>query len=45
MTYSFRLQCTDASPADPPTYRSTVLAWRQGVRLREACASKQHALV
>jgi hypothetical protein len=23
-------QRTDGSPADPPTYRSTVLAWRQG---------------
>jgi hypothetical protein len=30
MTYSFRLQRTDGSPADPPTYRSSVLTWRQG---------------
>jgi hypothetical protein len=30
MTYHFRLQRTDGSPADPPTYRSTVLVWRQG---------------
>jgi hypothetical protein len=30
MTYSFRLQRPDGSPADPPTYRSTVLRWRQG---------------
>ena len=30
MTYSFRLQRTDGSPAHPPTYRSTVLNWRQG---------------
>jgi hypothetical protein len=30
MTYHFRLQRTDGSPADPSTYRSTVLAWRQG---------------
>jgi hypothetical protein len=30
MTYSFRLERTDGSPADPPTYRSTVLTWRQG---------------
>ena len=30
MTYSFRLQRTDGSPADPPTLRSTVLTWRQG---------------
>jgi hypothetical protein len=30
MTYHFRLQRTDGSPADPPTYRSTVLTWRQG---------------
>jgi hypothetical protein len=30
MTYHFRLQRTDGSPADPPTYRSTVLSWRRG---------------
>jgi hypothetical protein len=30
MTYSFRLQRPDGSPADPPTYRSSVLDWRQG---------------
>jgi hypothetical protein len=30
MTYHFRLQRTDGTPADPPTYRSTVLRWRQG---------------
>ena len=30
MTYFFRLQRTDGSPADPPRYRSTVLIWRQG---------------
>ena len=30
MTYHFRLQWTDGSPADPPTYRSLVLAWTQG---------------
>ena len=28
--YHFRLQRTDGSPADPPTYRSTVFSWRQG---------------
>jgi hypothetical protein len=28
--YHFRLQRTDGSPADPPTYRSSVLTWRQG---------------
>jgi hypothetical protein len=28
--YHFRLQQSDGSPADPPTYRSTVLTWRQG---------------
>ena len=28
--YHFRLQRTDGTPADPPTYRSTVLSWRQG---------------
>lgn len=30
MTYHFRLQRTDGSPADPPTYRSTVFSWKQG---------------
>jgi hypothetical protein len=30
MTYHFRLQRTDGEPADPPTYRTTVLRWRQG---------------
>jgi hypothetical protein len=30
MTYHFRLERTDGSPADPPTYRSTVLVWKQG---------------
>ena len=30
MTFSFRLQRSDGSPADPPTYRSSVLTWRQG---------------
>jgi hypothetical protein len=28
--YSFRLQRTDGKPADPPTYRSLVLTWKQG---------------
>jgi hypothetical protein len=28
MTYHFRLQRTDGTPADPPTYRSTVLSWQ-----------------
>jgi hypothetical protein len=28
--HSFRLQRMDGTPADPPTYRSTVLVWRQG---------------
>jgi hypothetical protein len=28
--YDFRLQGTDGSPFDPPTYRSTVLSWQQG---------------
>jgi hypothetical protein len=31
--YRFRLQRTDGSPADPPTYRSTVLNWRQGDKI------------
>ena len=30
MTFSFRLQRMDGSPADPPTYRSGVLSWQQG---------------
>lgn len=30
MSYHFRLERTDGSPADPPTYRSTVFSWRQG---------------
>jgi hypothetical protein len=28
--YRFRLERTDGSPADPPTYRSSTLNWRQG---------------
>ena len=28
--YHFRLQRTDGTPADPPTYRSSTLNWRQG---------------
>ena len=28
--YHFRLQRTDGSPADPPTFRSSTLNWRQG---------------
>ena len=28
--YHFRLERTDGSPADPPTYWSTVVTWRQG---------------
>jgi hypothetical protein len=28
--YHFRLQRTDGTPADPPTYRSLTLSWRQG---------------
>ena len=28
--YDFRLQRTDGSPSDPPTYRGSVLNWRQG---------------
>ena len=31
--YHFRLQRTDGSPADPPTYRSSVLNWRQGDKI------------
>jgi hypothetical protein len=43
MTYFFRLQRTDGSPADPPTYVSTVLSWRQGDTIplgaEKTCAS------
>jgi hypothetical protein len=28
--YHFRLQRTDGTSADPPTYRSSVLVWKQG---------------
>ena len=28
--YHFRLQRTDGSPFDPPTYRCSTLSWRQG---------------
>jgi hypothetical protein len=28
--YHFRLQRTDGSPADPPTFKTTVLVWRPG---------------
>jgi hypothetical protein len=28
--YDFRLQRTDGSPFDPPTYRCSTLSWRQG---------------
>ena len=28
--YDFRLQRTDGSPADPPTYRTGVYSWRPG---------------
>jgi hypothetical protein len=31
--YQFRLQRTVGSSADPPTYRSTVLNWRQGDKI------------
>jgi hypothetical protein len=34
MTYHFRLQRSDWSPADPPTFRSSELNWRQSVRQR-----------
>jgi hypothetical protein len=33
MTYHFRLERTDGTPADPPTYRSTVFSWRQGDKI------------
>ena len=28
--YRFRLELTNGEPADPPTYRSLMLSWRQG---------------
>jgi hypothetical protein len=28
--YHFRLQRTDGSPADPPTFKTTVLVWQPG---------------
>ena len=31
--YHFRLQRTDGSPADPPTFRSSTLNWRQGDKI------------
>ena len=31
--YHFRLQRTDGTPADPPTYRSSVLNWQQGDKI------------
>ena len=31
--YHFRLQQTDGSPADPPTFRSSTLNWRQGDKI------------
>ena len=31
--YHFRLQRTDGTPADPPTYRSSTLNWRQGDKI------------
>ena len=31
--YHFRLQRTDGSRANPPTYRSTTLNWRQGDKI------------
>jgi len=36
MTYSFRLQRADGSPADPPTYRSTVVTGAKATRSRWA---------
>ena len=31
--YHFRLQRTDGSPANPPTYRSSTRNWRQGDKI------------
>ena len=29
----FKLERTDGTPADPPTYRSSTLTWRQGNKI------------
>jgi hypothetical protein len=31
--YQFRLQRTDGSPAEPPTFQSSTLNWRQGDKI------------
>jgi hypothetical protein len=31
--YHFRVQRTDGSPADPPTFRSSTLKWQQGDKI------------
>jgi len=31
--YHFRLQRTDGSPFDPPTFRSSTLNWRRGDKI------------
>jgi hypothetical protein len=31
--YDFRLLRPDGEPFDPPTYRTTVLSWRQGEKI------------
>jgi hypothetical protein len=31
--YEFRLERTDGSPFDPPTYRCGTLSWRQGDKI------------
>ena len=33
MAFTYRLEHADGTLADPPTYRSTVLNWRQGDKI------------
>jgi hypothetical protein len=30
MAYTFRLEKEDGAPADPPSFRTSVLTWRRG---------------
>jgi hypothetical protein len=33
MAFTYKLEREDGSPADPPTYRSSTLNWRQGDKI------------
>jgi hypothetical protein len=39
MTYYSRLEGLDGSPADPPTFRSSELRWKQKAKSRGRSAS------